>query len=542
MKLLIPIFLFVLITFRVSGQLPDFSWAYQCGNPPNSTDTKTALVSCEDGCFYMAGEFLDTAQFGVKTLVASGGTDVFLVKYTAEGEALWSVRMGASDDEYVQKIISDDEGNVVVVGYFYGTTQIGTDSYTTYGSQDLFVAKYNAGGDFLWSFRVGGPMADYLTGLAADQDENFIISGNFYDEITIGDTTLLSLSSSDIFLAKFNPGGDLLWTLSAGGSSSDQVHSSACDADGNILIAGSFYYDFTFGDTTLSTQNPVGAFIAKYMPSGQLSQVFQLDGTYLTTEIFVTAAPGGDFYISGNFSEQITFGTKTFNAGEFNQDIYIAKYDASCDLQWARHGFSYGSDQVVALETDNFGNLYLSGHYLDTLHFELLTLPYTLCCGSREIFIVSYNPEGNVLFGEQISGTRANVQSIELNQQGNLLLSGLFTEEVILGPLSLSHYDGFRNYMTCLETGIYTGLAQKPESIRLAVFPNPAVSKIQIPGTGQVKPAEYKIFSMNGRLVGHGKVNPGDQIDIGFLLPGQYILRMNYAENHIQQSFLFLKQ
>jgi hypothetical protein len=542
MKYTIVIIFFALISIGLFAQLPDFEWANQCGNPPNTTDTKTVLASGPDGDFYLSGEFLDTAQFGNKILVSAGGTDIFLVKHNAQGTVSWSNRIGAADYDFVQNIITDDEGNVIVTGYFYGTTQIGQDEYTAYGSQDLFIAKFNSGGDFLWSYRAGGPMADYITGLALDADQNLAITGYFYDAITFGDTTIPALSSSDIFLAKFNPGGELQWVTSAGGSSSDQARAAGIDPDGNILLTGSFYYDITFGDTTLSTINPVGAFIAKYFPDGQLDQAFQLDGTYLTPEIFVTAGQNGDFYISGNFSEQLIFGGKTFDAGQFNQDIFIAKYNASCDLQWAKHAFSFGSDQVIGIDTDPYNNLYLTGHYLDSIHFDMLTLPYTLCCGSREIFIVSYSTTGDLLWGEQISGTRANVQSLEMNLQGELLLSGLFTEEVNLGHLKLSNFDGFQNYVTCLQTEIYTSISQSVNNSAVRIFPNPAKERIHLMNFGIVNQYNYLIYNLNGKTVGSGNITDGSFIEVGFLPAGQYLLKLIAPEANTSSSYLFIKQ
>jgi len=443
MKYSFSIIFILFITIRVFSQLPVFEWANQCGNPPNTTDTKTALASGIDGNFYLSGEFLDTAQFGNKMLVSAGGTDIFLVKYNSEGIAVWTNRIGSVDYDYVQKIIVDEDGNVIVTGYFYGTTQIGQDQYTSYGSQDVFIAKFNSEGDFLWSHRAGGPMADYIRGLTLDADQNLIVTGYFYDMISFGDTTILASGSSDIYLAKFDAEGGLLWATSAGGSSSDQAHSASCDPDGNILLTGSFYYDITLGDTTLSTINPVGVVIARYFPDGQLDRAFQLDGTYLTTEVYIKAGQEGDFYVSGNFSEQLIFGDNIFDAGEFNQDIFTAKYDGSCNLLWARHAYSTASDQLMGIETDTYDNLYITGHYLDTIHFDMLSLPYTLCCGSREIFIVKYNTAGEVVWGQQISGTRASVQSLAFNLEDELLLSGLFTEEVTLGHLKLSNFDGF---------------------------------------------------------------------------------------------------
>lgn len=542
MKQFISIVFLVISVLTVFPQQPAFEWASQCGNPPNTTDTKTVLASGLDGQFYLAGEFLDTTQFGDKMLISSGGTDIFLVKHTEEGVPVWANRIGAADYDFVQKIITDADGNVIITGYFYGSTQIGPDHYTSYGSQDIFIAKYDPEGAFLWSFRAGGPTADYVTGLALDADQNLVINGYFYDEISFGDTTLIASSSSDIYLAKFDAGGELLWATTAGGSSSDQSRSASCDPEGNILLSGSFYYDITLGDTTLSTMDPVGVVIARYLPNGQLDRAFQLDGTYLTPEVYVEAGQEGDFYISGNFSELLIFGSNTFDAGQFNQDIFIAKYNASCDLQWARHAYSAASDQVMGIDIDLNDNAYLTGHFLDTIYFEQLTLPYTLCCGSREIFIVKYSAAGDVLWGQQISGIRASVQSLALNSQDELLLSGLFTEDVILGNLKLSNFEGFQNYVTCLFTEIYTYVDQTFRIPGLQVFPNPTRDKLQILNPGQTNHVNYLVYSGNGRLIVSGTMNTGEVIDVSFLPIGQYLLRLSDSEESIVRGCLFIKQ
>jgi hypothetical protein len=542
MKYSLFVIFLVFTAMQVFSQRPAFEWASQCGNPPNTTDTKTVLASGVDGQFFLAGEFLDTTQFGDKMLISSGGTDIFLVKHTEEGVPVWANKIGAADYDYVQKVITDANGNVIITGYFYGSTQIGADHYTSFGSQDIFIAKYNPEGAFLWSFRAGGQSADYITGLALDADQNIIITGYFYDEMYFGDTTFTASNSSDIYLAKFDAGGELLWTTSAGGSSSDQSRSASSDPEGNILITGSFYYDITFGDTAISTTNPVGVFIAKYLPNGQMEQVFQLDGTYLSTEVYVVAGQEGDFYISGNFSEMIHFGCKTFDAGQFNQDIFIAKYDASGDLQWAHHAYSASSDQVMGIDIDANNDLYLTGHYLDTIYFEPISLPYTLCCGSREIFIVKYSASGDLVWGQQISGTRASVQSMALNSQEELLLSGLFTEEVKLGDLKLSNFERFQNYVTCLQTGVLTTAGQNLEINRLKVFPNPASEQMRILNLEDKVQLNYMIFSGSGNNVISGTIRAGEFIDISFLPAGQYLLRLVDPDENSARSCLFIKQ
>jgi hypothetical protein len=499
-------------------------WAGKCGNPPNTSDTRTSLAAINEGGFYLTGEFLDTVKFGNKALVSAGGTDLFVVKYSALGEAEWSLRLGGSDYDYNQKVICDAAGNVIVAGYFYGTIQIGPDQHESYGSQDLFVAKYDAEGQFQWSFRAGGPMADYISGLSLDSQDNVLFAGYFYDELSLGDTTVLSVRSSDIFLAKLSPEGAFSWVAVAGGSSSDQTRSIACDDDDNILLTASFYYDITLEDTLLTTVDPVGNVVAKYQPDGQLIRAFQLNGTYLTSDIFVAAGLAGDFYVSGNFSEDIHFGNTTFSAGEFNQDVYLAKYNAEGIFQWARHAYSIASDQVVGLVTDSYGNVSITGHHLDTMHFEQLVLPYHLCCGSREIFIVSYSAAGNVNWGEQITGTRSNVHALAMSGDDEVILSGQFTEEVAFGPLQLSYFEGFKNYITCLQTGVFTRVNDMQAEKSILIYPNPAREKISLVFPGDEDQAEYQILTAGGKQVASGITQSHVAISIDKLSPGLYFI------------------
>ena len=241
-------------------------------------------------------------------------------------------------------------------------------------------------------------------------------------------------------------------------------------------------------------------------------------------------------------ASMIRFGDMVFNAGEFNQDIFIAKYNSSFDLEWAQHAFSNASDQVIGIDIDPDDNAYLTGHYLDTIQFEQLTMPYTLCCGSREIFIVKYDAEGDLLWGQQISGARASVQSMALNSQDELLLSGLFTEDVILGNITLSNFDGFHNYVSNLLTGVFASVGQDLKVPELKVFPNPARDNIYIINPGQKGSVNYVIYSATGSQVIYGKLVEGENIDVSFLPAGQYLLWLIGTDGNFARSCLFIKQ
>jgi hypothetical protein len=482
------------------------------------------MASGSDGTFIMAGEFLDEAIFGDVILNSSGGTDIFILRFSSGGDVLEGYQVGAGDYEFVRDVEMDGEGNIYLLGYFYGTTQIGSDLYTSYGSQDIFLAKMDDTGNVLWSQQIGGIMADYPSALSLDEYGNVMVAGYFYDEISLGDTSLVSQAGSDIYLVRYSMNGQMEDIFQAGGSSSDQLHSLTVDHDGNTVLTGSFYDDITMGDTTLSTADPVGVFIARIDPGFNLDWAFQLNGSYLNTESFARADHEGNFYLGGSFSEDIHFGSQTFSAGEFNQDVYLAKYDSGGGLLWARHGSGPASDQVTGLGVDDNNNVYMTGHFLDTLQFGQITIPYTLCCGSREVYIINYSYDGRPWWSDQISGARTSLHSMTMSASNQVLMSGQFTEEVILGPWTLSSMEGFVNYVTCLSGDIFTEIKNPDNTFSFSIYPNPSSDVIHIDSPGKIIKAE--IFNILGASQSAWNGEDVKVLDVSGLPVGAYFLRI----------------
>jgi hypothetical protein len=72
---------------------------------------------------------------------------MFLAKYDPDGNHLWSFRLGGLDTENPEAVTSDPSGNIVLTGSFDGTMDFGGGNLA--GSDDVFVAKYDAGGNHL---------------------------------------------------------------------------------------------------------------------------------------------------------------------------------------------------------------------------------------------------------------------------------------------------------------------------------------------------------------------------------------------------------
>ena len=105
---------------------------------------------------------------------------------------------------------------------------------------------------WLWARNAGGSSSDYCNSIAVDVNGNSYVTGSFQGSATFGSTTLTSSGGSDIFIAKLDSSGNWLWAKNAGGTGADIGNGIAVDADGNSYVTGYFEGSSTFCSTVLT--------------------------------------------------------------------------------------------------------------------------------------------------------------------------------------------------------------------------------------------------------------------------------------------------
>jgi len=234
--------LMVLIIFSIKScilaQSPNFLWAKQATGAFN--DVANSVSTDLKGNVFVTGYFkspiliLDTTYiFNVDYMGYT--TDVFISKYNQLGTLLWANQAGGDGNDDGYGISSDINGNVIVVGGFNGSyISFGNISLTNIysGWTDVFIAKYNSTGNILWAKRAGGASYDVATCVTTDLKGNIIVAGAFQSSnITFGFTTLTNSGNWDIFIVKFSPSGNVIWAKKAGGSSGDMVYGVSTDVN-----------------------------------------------------------------------------------------------------------------------------------------------------------------------------------------------------------------------------------------------------------------------------------------------------------------------
>ena len=378
-----------------------------------------AIATDRRGNSYVTGHFGGTATFGAgeanETVLEAGtSSHVFVAKYAHDGTLLWARSAGGDSSGVSLGLATDPRGNSYVTGEFSGTATFGAgeanETVLEAGDGvDLFVAKYARDGTLLWATSAGGASYDSARGIATDPRGDSYVTGEFSGTATFGageanETVLEAVASSDVFVAKYDPDGALLWATSAGGAGYDSARAIATDPRGDSYVTGEFYGTATFGageanETVLEAGDSSDVFVAMYDSEGTLLWATSAGGAGYDSARAIAADPRGGSYVTGEFS-----GTATFGAGEADEtvleagdssDVFLAMYDRDGTLLWARSAGAGSSGLGRGLATDPRGDsFYVTGEFSDTATFGAGEANETVLeaeAGS-DVFVAKYHP------------------------------------------------------------------------------------------------------------------------------------------------------
>ncbi len=330
-----------------------------------------------DGNVIVTGSFSrGIAVFGTDTLRSdSTGGGMFLVKYDSAGTVLWA-RSGVGSCSG-HSVTTDGAGNIYVSGAFYSASAtfsgitLYNDSISGYYNQ--FFLKYSPSGDIIWCRSNSAGLSGAITRLSASEPGYIYLLGTFSgSRFTIGGTTLYNYSStgllSDIYLARYDTAGNLIWARSAGGNNYDNITGVAADQYGNAYISGNFTSDsIQFGTNTLRLDTSgvytSKLYLVKYDSSGNVIWARSDHATYMSNAESVVLNVFDEPCIAGYFySSNIIFGSDTF----YDNGNFVVQYDTAGIVQWAK-GFGDHNSEAYAITRDGGNNLCLTGYQIGNL-------------------------------------------------------------------------------------------------------------------------------------------------------------------------------
>ena len=331
------------------------SWDYNrnAGGANNTFEEGPAMALDGTGNIYCAGHFLGTVDFDPDTSsfkMTALQSDGYISKLDASGNFLWAKKIVAdttqSKSVVVKSVSADASGNVFVGGHFIGTADFNPDSTVSYpltaASQQGFIVKLDASGNFLWAKKMGkdaaNPIFNYNTtnSVLADGAGNVYVTGSFMEDVSFGSVQLTSAGISDMFVAKLDASGNYLWAQSAGSFYDGEYgYRLALDGSGNLLVTGNYHSTVNFGGTSISTNGDADIFILKLTPQGNLLWVKGFGGSEFYERIQSIAIHGNDIYTAGRMIGTVNFdpnGNYNLTAGSSNK--YYPNFFIQKMSQW----------------------------------------------------------------------------------------------------------------------------------------------------------------------------------------------------------------
>ncbi len=338
---------------------------------------------------------------------------------------------GATNDEALD-IAVDPTGDYYTTGYFTTTATFGTFSLNSAGNSDVFIAKYNAAGIVQWAVKAGGSGADRGYSIKTDDAGNLYITGYYYGTATFGATTISSVGSTqDVFIAKYDISGNMLWVRSVGGTDAETGYGITSDNLGNVIATGQFKGTATFGTITLSSAiNPLSGlpsfdiFTVKYDGSGNFLWVEQGRAKYDDRGLDVAVDLSNNIFIVGQFSDTIQFDAIHNNA--VMNSGYLMKYDQTGNEQWFVK-MSAVQTILYSIAVDQANNILITGDFKGNLGIFTTPMVYSTSPFTYKIFIAKFTNAGAVLWVDNDgSDSEVTSKSIALDANGDAYITGLF--------------------------------------------------------------------------------------------------------------------
>jgi hypothetical protein len=432
----------ILLATSLHAATPTFEWVAAGGGAKN--DKTRAVTFDREGNVFLAGEATDDGTFGDQKRTGLGGMDFFLAKVSPEGKFLWVRSLGGSLVDRGYGVATDSAGNAYVTGHYQSTdAQANGQTLPNAGDYDIFIAKYDTSGTLIWIKTAGGKGYDYGHGIVVDSKGDIVVTGAIAGEAKFGDVTVNAGSTTrPIFCAKYDASGNLKWVKATGGKFSGSGHGLGVDANDSIYIGGSGGGTGTMDGVTLDAKSQAGV-VLKLTPSGEGVWAATLPGVPSAGFHEITVDATGRTWCAGMFKGVLN-GGPVHTTGDKDNDGVLAHYSPEGKLVWSHVLQGPATDYCLGVATDNTGRCFVTGEFSDTATFAEQSLKTQ---GATDIFTAAFDAKGGLEWLVQSGGIKGdNAYCMAWHPSGRLIISGSCVAPATFGGQTMASPGGAEAY------------------------------------------------------------------------------------------------
>ena len=346
-----------------------------------SRDHGLGIAVGSTGEAYITGQtFSDDfpVQAALKAKMTGYG-DAFVAKLDASGSALaYSTYLGGGLEvypEYATGVVVNELGQATVTGqtwaYDFPVRNAFLGSYSTNG--DAFVTKLEASGSALvYSTYLGGSQFEEAHAIGTDSSGHAYVTGwtispNFSVHNALQPTLGGPSFGHDLFVAKFDPTGSVVYSTYLGGTSTDEGNAITADDEGNAYITGLAGDNYPLKNPLQGQQVGFDAFVTKLNPTGSaLVYSTYLGGNRFDLGSGIAVDDAGNAYVTGytaspNFPLQNP-AQGVYGGGQYFGDAFVTRINAAGSaLSYSTYLGGTGDERGEAITADRAGHAYVVG-------------------------------------------------------------------------------------------------------------------------------------------------------------------------------------
>jgi hypothetical protein len=409
-------YLFIAKERVFAGDVLNLEWKNSFGG--SEYDYYWSVIETSDNGVLTIGKSFSTDVKGLTALTDKLAMEAIIVKYDSEGNELWRKNWGGTGGDFFADVIETSDQGFIAVGGSWSTDISG---FSSKGSYDAIIVKFNSSGNQVWINSLGGTDSDTFSQVIEVSD-GFVVIGDTLST-DIDGLTAFGTSGYDSLIVKYNTSGKQVWAKNFGGSGRDILYSFTQISDGGFIAVG----ESNSTDAGFTTYGKYDAIIVRFDSSGNKKWAKSFGGS------------GYDYFewvIGTNDGSVVAVGySDSTDAGFVNKggtDAIIIKYTINGSKIWQKELAGSGYDVFKSIRETSDGGFLVSGNSSsDDLGFVNV--------GGKDAILVKYDSNGNQLYIENFGGSSDDYFETAIETStGKIIAVGYFKSIDIDGLESFS--------------------------------------------------------------------------------------------------------
>lgn len=322
--------------------------------------------------------------------------------FISSAQTWQSVVSSNATDQNSGDCIRLHKGKQYFAGTFKESLNVGFNSIQGMAFDDIFLGKADLDGYTEWLIGISGNQLDRPSAMTF-VDDYILLAGNFSDSLFIGSDTVVNQHQTAVFLAYFDTLGNHLGTIIPDAYNMS-ISDMEVDKNGYVLMCGTFYQHFSYGNFSISQPAGLNFFLAKYDPFQDefIWAAHASEGSSDGRRLSV--GEHNSIYVVGQYNDGTLMVDTMLYTDNINHNLFVSKFDSTGVQEWVKtiegteevHGYGVVADSNALYITGEFeGDVNVGSNLLSSEGFY-------------DILTVKYDLDGNVIWSNSIGGPQSD--------------------------------------------------------------------------------------------------------------------------------------